>query len=163
MKISKKESVQAKVMDRDTLARLCAGWKVKGHKIVFTNGCFDILHPGHIQLLLEAASLGHKLVLGLNTDTSVKKLKGERRPINDEQSRALLIATQLYVDAVTLFDEETPLELIQAIRPDVLVKGGDYTPETVVGNDFVKTYGAEVVIVPTVAGFSTTSIIGKMQ
>lgn len=150
-------------MDREALARLCAGWKVKGQTVVFTNGCFDILHPGHIQLLLQAAELGDKLVLGLNTDASVKRLKGESRPINDEQSRALIMAAQLYVDAVTLFDENTPLELIQAIRPDVIVKGGDYTPETVVGNDFVTSYGGQVVIVPTVEGFSTTSIINRMK
>jgi D-beta-D-heptose 7-phosphate kinase/D-beta-D-heptose 1-phosphate adenosyltransferase len=163
MKKSKKESVQDKIMDREALARLCAGWKVKGEKVVFTNGCFDILHPGHIQLLLQAAEAGDKLVLGLNTDASVKRLKGEGRPVNDEQSRALIMAAQLYVDAVTLFDEDTPLELIQAIHPDVIVKGGDYTPETVVGNDFVTSYGGKVVIVPTVEGFSTTSIINRMK
>ena len=163
MKRSKKESVQNKVLSREALAHLCSGWRVKGYKIIFTNGCFDILHEGHIALLLTAAELGHKLVLGLNTDASVKKLKGESRPINREQSRALVMAAQLYVDAVTLFDEDTPLELIQAIRPDVIVKGGDYTPETVVGNDFVRSYGGEVVIVPTVQGFSTTNIINKMK
>jgi D-beta-D-heptose 7-phosphate kinase/D-beta-D-heptose 1-phosphate adenosyltransferase len=163
MKKSKKESVQDKIMGREALAHLCAGWKVKGQKIIFTNGCFDILHPGHIQLLLEAAELGDKLVLGLNTDASVKRLKGEGRPVNDEQSRALIMAAQLYVDAVTLFDEDTPLELIQAIHPDVIVKGGDYTPETVVGNDFVTSYGGKVVIIPTVEGFSTTSIINRMK
>jgi rfaE bifunctional protein nucleotidyltransferase chain/domain len=163
MKISKKESVQDKIIGREALARLCAGWKVKGQKVVFTNGCFDILHPGHIQLLLQAAELGDKLVLGLNTDASVKRLKGEGRPVNDEQSRVLIMAAQLYVDAVTLFDEDTPLELIQAIHPDVIVKGGDYTPETVVGNDYVTSYGGQVVIVPTVEGFSTTSIINRMK
>lgn len=163
MKKSKKESVQDKIMTRQELAHLCAGWKVKGHKIIFTNGCFDILHQGHIHLLLDAAELGHKLVVGLNTDASVKRLKGEGRPVTDEQSRAFLMAAQLYVDAVTLFDEDTPMELIEAIRPDVIVKGGDYTPETVVGNDFVKSYGGEVVIIPTVAGFSTTAIIDRLK
>lgn len=163
MKQSKKALVQNKIMSREELAHLCSGWRVKGYKIIFTNGCFDILHQGHIALLLEAAELGHKLVLGLNTDASVKKLKGENRPVNDEQSRALVMASQLYVDAVTLFGEDTPLELIQAIRPDVIVKGGDYTPETVVGNDFVSSYGGQVVIVPTVNGFSTTNIINKMK
>ena len=163
MKKSKKESVQDKIVGREALARLCAGWKVKGQKVVFTNGCFDILHPGHIQLLLQAAELGDKLVLGLNTDASVKRLKGEGRPVNDDQSRALIMAAQLYVDAVTLFDEDTPLELIQTIHPDVIVKGGDYTPETVVGNDYVTSYGGKVVIVPTVEGFSTTSIINRMK
>jgi D-glycero-beta-D-manno-heptose 1-phosphate adenylyltransferase len=163
MKKLKKELVQDKIMGREALTHLCEGWRVKGHKIVFTNGCFDILHQGHIQLLLEAAELGNKLVLGLNTDASVKRLKGEGRPVTDEQSRALTMAAQLYVDAVALFDEDTPLELIQAIKPDVIVKGGDYTPETVVGNDFVKSYGGEVAIVATVEGFSTTAIINKMK
>jgi len=163
MTLSKKESVLHKIVNREILAHLCAGWRVKGAKIVFTNGCFDILHQGHVGLLLEAASLGHKLVLGLNTDASVKKLKGESRPVNDERSRALVMASQLFVDAVTLFDEDTPLELIQAIRPDVIVKGGDYTPETVVGNDFVKSYGGEVVIVPTLEGFSTTAIMERIK
>lgn len=160
---SKLERVQDKIVNRETLAGICAGWRVKGDKIIFTNGCFDILHQGHIKLLLSAAELGNKVVLGLNTDASVKKLKGENRPINDEQSRALVMAAQLFVDAVCLFEEDTPLELIKAIRPDVIVKGGDYTPETVIGNDFVKTYGGEVVIIPTVKGFSTTGIIEKMR
>lgn len=163
MKRSKKESVQDKIMNREDLARLCSGWRVKGHKIVFTNGCFDILHQGHIALLLEAVEQGNKLVLGLNTDASVRRLKGPDRPVNDEQSRAWIMAAQLYVDAVTLFEEDTPLELIQAIRPDVIVKGGDYTPETVVGHEFVSSYGGAVVIVPTVEGFSTSNTIAKMR
>lgn len=163
MNKSKKESVQDKIISREALAHLCAGWRVKSQRVVFTNGCFDILHPGHIQLLLQAAEQGDKLVLGLNTDASVKRLKGEGRPVNDEQSRALIMAAQLYVDAVTLFDEDTPLELIQVIHPDVIVKGGDYTPKTVVGNDFVTSYGGKVIIVPTVEGFSTTSIINRMK
>ena len=163
MQKTKFESVQGKIVDRETLSRICAGWKVNGHKIIFTNGCFDILHQGHIKLLLSAAELGNKVVLGLNTDASVKKLKGKNRPINDEHSRALVMASQLFVDAVCLFDEDTPLELIQAIKPDVIVKGGDYTPVTVVGNDFVKSYGGEVVIIPTLEGFSTTGIIDKLN
>lgn len=163
MKKQKKELVQDKIMSQEALAHLCEGWRVKGQKIVFTNGCFDILHQGHVELLLEAAELGNKLVLGINTDNSVKKLKGEDRPVNNELSRALLLAAQLYVDAVVLFAEDTPLELIQAIRPDVIVKGGDYTPETVVGNDFVKSYGGEVVIVNLVPGFSTTGLIDRLK
>lgn len=163
MQKSKFERIQDKIVDKENLARICAGWRVNGHKIIFTNGCFDILHQGHIKLLLSAAELGNKVVLGLNTDASVKKLKGENRPLNDEYSRALVMASQAFVDAVCLFDEETPLELIQAVKPDVIVKGGDYTPETVVGNDFVKSYGGEVVIVPTIEGFSTTNIISKIK
>jgi D-glycero-beta-D-manno-heptose 1-phosphate adenylyltransferase len=163
MQKSKLESVQSKIVDRETLVRICAGWRVNSNKIVFTNGCFDILHQGHIKLLLSAAESGNKLILGLNTDASVRKLKGENRPVNDEYSRALVMASQLFVDAVCLFDEDTPLELIQIIKPDVIVKGGDYNPETVVGNDFVKSYGGEVVIVPTIEGFSTTNTINKMK
>ena len=163
MKKLKQELVQDKIMDVKTLTNLVEGWRIKGQKIVFTNGCFDILHHGHVALLLQAAELGNRLVLGINTDSSVKKLKGESRPINNEASRALLLAAQLYVDAVVLFDEDTPLELIQALKPDVIVKGGDYTPETVVGNDFVKTYGGETVIIPLVDGFSTTGLIAKMK
>jgi len=160
---SKTERVQDKIIGREALAHLCAGWRVRGEKVVFTNGCFDILHQGHIHLLLQAAEQGTKLVLGLNTDASVRRLKGPGRPVNDEQSRALVMASQLFVDAVCFFDEDTPLELIQAVKPDVIVKGGDYTPETVVGAGFVATYGGSVVIVPTVAGFSTTGIIEKMK
>lgn len=159
----KKDLVHNKIIGRESLAHICAGWRVKGHKIVFTNGCFDILHQGHISLLLEAAELGHKLVLGVNADASVKRLKGEGRPVNDEASRALLLAAQLYVDAVCIFEEDTPRELIQAIRPDVIVKGGDYTPETVVGADFVQSYGGIVAIVPLVAGFSTTNLINNLK
>jgi D-beta-D-heptose 7-phosphate kinase/D-beta-D-heptose 1-phosphate adenosyltransferase len=160
---SKFERIQDKIVNSETLARVVAGWKVKGEKIIFTNGVFDILHQGHIKLLLEAAELGAKVVLGLNADASVKRLKGESRPINDEQSRALIMASQSFIDAVCLFEEDTPLELIQAIKPDIIVKGGDYTPETVVGNDFVKAYGGSVIIIPTVEGFSTTNIIQKMK
>ena len=162
MNKSKKESVQDKIMGREALARLCAGWKVKGQKIVFTNGCFDILHPGHIQLLLQAAESGDKLVLGLNTDASVKRLKGEGRPVNDEQSRALIMAAQIYVDAVTLFDEDTPLQLIDAIRPDVIVKGDDYSEEQVVGGKEVKSWGGSVKLIPLVQGRSTSNLIKKL-
>jgi len=163
MQKTKLQSVESKIVDRQTLAHLCAGWRVNSHKIVFTNGCFDILHQGHIKLLLSAAELGNKLVVGLNTDASVRKLKGENRPVNNEYSRALVMASQLFVDAVCLFDEDTPLELIQIVKPDVIVKGGDYTPETVVGNDFVQSYGGRTVIIPTVEGFSTTGIIERMK
>ncbi len=159
----KQAQVQDRIMNIKTLVHLCAGWRLKGEKIVFTNGCFDILHQGHIQLLLAAAELGHRLVLGLNTDASVRQLKGEDRPVNKEHSRAMLLAAQLFVDAVVLFDEPTPIQLIQAIRPDVLVKGGDYTPETVVGHELVAGYGGQVVIIPTVPGFSTTGIIERMK
>lgn len=163
MQLTKSEILQHKIVDRAALAHLCAGWRVRSQTIVFTNGCFDILHQGHIKLLANAAEQGNNVILGLNTDASVKRLKGESRPVNDEQSRALVMAAQLFVDAVCLFEEDTPLELIKIIKPDVIVKGGDYTPETVVGNDFVKSYGGKVVIIPTIQGFSTTGIIEKMK
>lgn len=161
--VSKQQSIENKIVTREVLAHLCAGWRVKGHKIVFTNGCFDLLHRGHIATLLAAAEAGDKVVVGLNTDASVQQLKGPTRPVQQEDDRALIMAAQAYVDAVVLFGEETPLELIQAIQPDIIVKGGDYTPESVVGKDVVEARGGKVVIVPLEAGRSTTNIIGKMK
>ena len=159
--ISKKESIQNKIMTREALAHLCAGWRVKGYRIVFTNGVFDLLHKGHITILLEAAAAGDRLVTGLNTDASVQRLKGPSRPVQEQDDRAFIMASQAYVDAVTLFDEDTPLELIRAIKPDVIIKGGDYKPDQVVGKDIVESYGGEVVIVPLEEGRSTTNIIKK--
>jgi D-beta-D-heptose 7-phosphate kinase/D-beta-D-heptose 1-phosphate adenosyltransferase len=160
---SKREIISDKIMPLPELLRECAGWRVKSKRIVFTNGCFDILHPGHVQLLLEAAEFGTKLIVGLNADASVRKLKGAGRPVNSWQARALLLAAQAYVDAVAIFEEETPIELIQALRPDVLVKGGDYKAETVVGAELVKSYGGDIKIVPLVDGFSTTRIIEGLK
>ena len=138
-------------------------WRLLGKKIVFTNGVFDILHQGHIASLSEAASYGHILIVGVNADASVKRLKGETRPINSEQSRALLLASLVMIDAVLIFEEDTPLHLITNILPDVLVKGGDYTVEQIVGAKEVIANGGEVKIVPIVEGFSTTGIIEKMR
>lgn len=138
-------------------------WKFKNDKIVFTNGCFDILHKGHIEYLAKAASLGTKLIIGLNTDNSVKKLKGESRPVNDEKARALLLASLAFVDKVILFDTDTPYDLIHKIQPDILVKGGDYKPEDIVGYDIVKAKGGEVVTLDFIEGYSTTSVIEKMK
>ena len=138
-------------------------WRLLGKKIVFTNGVFDILHQGHIASLSEAASYGHILIVGVNADASVKRLKGETRPINSEQSRALLIASLVMIDAVLVFEEDTPLHLITNILPDVLVKGGDYTLEQIVGAKEVIANGGEVKIAPIVEGFSTTRIIEKMR
>lgn len=138
-------------------------WRLLGKKIVFTNGVFDILHQGHIASLSEAASYGHILIVGVNADASVKRLKGETRPINSEQSRALLIASLVMIDAVLIFEEDTPLHLITNILPDVLVKGGDYTVEQIVGAKEVIANGGEVKIAPIVEGFSTTRIIEKMR
>ena len=138
-------------------------WRLLGKKIVFTNGVFDILHQGHIASLSEAASYGHILIVGVNADASVKRLKGETRPINSEQSRALLLASLVMIDAVLIFEEDTPLHLITNILPDVLVKGGDYTLEKIVGSKEVIANGGEVKIAPIVEGFSTTRIIEKMR
>ena len=137
-------------------------WELLDKKVVFTNGVFDILHHGHISLLSQAATFSDILVVGINSDASVKKLKGNSRPINSEGSRALLIASLVMVDVVVIFDEETPYELIKKIQPAVLVKGGDYTIDTIVGADEVINNGGAVKIIPTEEGFSTTGIIGKM-
>jgi D-beta-D-heptose 7-phosphate kinase/D-beta-D-heptose 1-phosphate adenosyltransferase len=134
----------------------------RGETIVFTNGCFDLLHVGHIQYLQQARALGDCLVVALNDDTSVRLLKGERRPLLPQQERARILAALGCVDYVTIFSEATPLALITHLRPDVLVKGGDYTPETVVGRDVVEAYGGRVCIMPYMAGISTTEIIGSI-
>ena len=138
-------------------------WRFKDDKIVFTNGCFDILHRGHIEYLAKAASLGTKLVIGLNTDASVKRLKGDSRPINDENARALLLASLVFVDKVILFDTDTPRDLIDFVQPDVFVKGGDYKPEEIEGYDIVKAKGGEIVTLDFVEVYSTTSLIEKMK
>jgi D-beta-D-heptose 7-phosphate kinase/D-beta-D-heptose 1-phosphate adenosyltransferase len=161
--MKKKSRINHKIFDRDTLAQKVAAWKKEGSKIVFTNGCFDILHKGHLQVLQESASFGDILIVGLNTDASVKKLKGDQRPVNDEAFRTLMMANLEIVDAVTVFPEDTPLELIKKIRPDVIVKGGDYTPEQVVGCEVVLLNGGEIKIVPIVKGYSTTAIIDAIQ
>jgi D-glycero-beta-D-manno-heptose 1-phosphate adenylyltransferase len=145
------------------LERKLAQWRIIGKTVVFTNGCFDILHAGHIASLTEAAQHGDILIVGLNADASLKGLKGPNRPINDENARALLLASLVIVDAVVLFSQPTPLELILKIRPDVLVKGGDYKVEDIAGAKEVIGWGGKVVINPLVEGFSTTSIINKIQ
>ena len=134
-----------------------------GKSIVFTNGVFDILHPGHIFSLSQAAKEADFLIVGLNSDNSVKRLKGQQRPVNNQDSRALLLASLLMVDAVVIFEEDTPLELINSLRPDVLVKGGDYTIEQIVGAKEVISNGGRVVINPVIEGYSTTSTIEKLK
>lgn len=155
--------LQDKIIDIKTLVKRTNGWKLKSEKIVFTNGCFDILHRGHIKILAAAADCGNRLIVGVNTDASVKRLKGPTRPINNQEDRALLLAALAQVDAVVLFDEDTPLEVIKALRPDVLVKGGDYTIETVVGSDVVAEYGGKTEIIDLESGYSTTNIIKKSK
>lgn len=156
-------SIPDKIFTLDGLIHQVRRWQLQNRKIVFTNGVFDILHEGHITSLSEAAACGDVLIVGVNTDASVKRLKGENRPVNNEDSRALLLASLVIVDAVILFDEDTPLNLITRILPDVLVKGGDYTLEQIVGAKEVMANGGEVKIVPILEGFSTTALIQKIK
>ena len=156
-------SIPNRIFTLDELVHQVKRWRLHNKKIVYTNGVFDILHEGHIASLTEAASFGHILIVGVNTDASVKRLKGESRPVNKEQSRALLLAAMVMTDGIILFEEDTPLNLITAIMPDVLVKGGDYTMEQIVGAKEVMANGGEVKIVPILEGFSTTAIIQKMK
>lgn len=142
--------------------RLLTIWKFHGKKIVFTNGCFDILHLGHIDYLSKARDLGDILVIGLNTDLSVKKIKGSTRPIQDEISRSMVLAALGFVDAVVFFGEETPYNLIKATQPDILVKGADYKPEDIVGYDIVKNKGGKIVTIEFLEGYSTTAIEKKI-
>lgn len=134
----------------------------RGSKIVFTNGCFDILHVGHVRYLKQAKALGDILVVGLNTDASVKRLKGESRPVQTEEDRQEILASLECVDFVSLFGEETPIKLIEAVRPDFLVKGGDWPVEKIVGHEFVKSYGGKTMSLPFVPGKSTTSILERV-
>ncbi len=143
-------------------SRMLSFLNFKNQKIVFTNGCFDIIHRGHIEYLTKAAEFGDFFIIGLNTDSSVNKLKGNNRPIQDEESRALILASFQFVNAVVLFSEDTPYNLIKTIQPDVLVKGSDYTIENIVGNDIVIAKGGEVKTIDFVEGFSTTSILSKI-
>lgn len=163
MALSKRNLIEQKIVAANNLKFICAGWRVNSQKIVFTNGCFDILHRGHIEVLMQAAAQGHRLIVGVNTDASVKRLKGSSRPINQEYNRCLLLAALTVVDAVCLFDEDTPLELIKLVLPDVLVKGGDYTEATIVGATEVKNNGGNIVIVPTLDNYSTTNIIAQLS
>ena len=157
------EAINAKIMDRDTLSNQLEIWRNEGKKLVFTNGCFDILHRGHVTYLAQVADMGDVLLVGLNTDASVRRLKGESRPVNDEQARALVLAALQFVDAVVLFEEDTPYELIRFVQPDILVKGNDYRVEDIVGYDIVKAKGGEVRTVALVDGYSTTEILAKAK
>ena len=137
--------------------------KLHNQKIVFTNGCFDVLHYGHVRYLLDAKSLGDLLVVGLNSDDSVRRLKGESRPINGEKERAFVLAALEFVDYIVVFEEDTPKKLIETVKPDVLVKGGDYQIENIVGADFVIQNGGTVTTIPFVEGFSSTRIIEQLN
>ncbi|HDP24938.1 MAG TPA: D-glycero-beta-D-manno-heptose 1-phosphate adenylyltransferase [Deltaproteobacteria bacterium] len=152
-----------KVLNRDTLVDTMNTMKSRGMKVVFTNGCFDIIHPGHVSYLSHARSLGDCLVVGVNADASVTRIKGPGRPINDETSRASVLAALSSVDYVMIFEEDTPYELISLVKPDVLVKGGDWKPEHIVGADIVKASGGEVHAIDFLQGYSTTSLIQKIH
>ena len=156
-------AIKNKVFTLPSLIAAIAGWRLRGLTVSFTNGCFDILHEGHIFSLSQAANEADILIVGVNSDASTKRLKGEERPVNNEQSRSLLLASLAIVDAVVIFEEDTPLNLITNILPDVIVKGGDYTIEQIVGAKEVIANGGRVVINPIVQGFSTTGIIEKIR
>ncbi len=157
-------SADKRIVDMVQVQRLCNIWRMKGDRIVFTNGCFDILHRGHVEYLQEAAALGDRLVIGLNSDESVRRQnKGPERPLNDQDSRAKVLTALRLVDAVMIFDQDTPLELIQAIGPDVLVKGGDWTEDKIVGAGYVRSMGGDVRSLKLVEGFSTTSLVDRIR
>lgn len=164
--------IQDKIVSAETAVLRSNMWKMNGNQIVFTNGCFDILHKGHVTYLAKASELGSKLVVGINTDDSVKRLnKAENRPINQELDRAIVLASLGFIDLIVLFNEDTPLALIQQINPNILVKGADYDAnETdpnsktyIIGSDFTRQNGGQVATIPLEEGFSTTSLIAKMK
>lgn len=156
------EQIEQKIQTWEQIAITAAAWKSAGERIVFTNGCFDILHYGHLHYLAAARDVGDRLVVGLNSADSVRRLKGPNRPINDELTRTHLLAALEVVDAVVVFESDTPLELIALIQPDFLVKGGDWRPEQIVGSDIVLARGGQVLSLPFVQGYSTTNIEQKI-
>jgi D-beta-D-heptose 7-phosphate kinase/D-beta-D-heptose 1-phosphate adenosyltransferase len=151
------------IVNRETLKQSLLSWREAGQVIVFTNGCFDILHRGHVEYLNSAKNLGDILVLGLNSDESVKRLKGPDRPVVSEDDRAFILSQLISVDAVVIFDEDTPIPLLKLIKPDILVKGGDYGLDQVVGREIVEENGGKVMTIALVEGKSTTDLIGKIQ
>ena len=155
--------INERIFSAEHLQSQIKWWRLINKTIAFTNGVFDILHEGHIKILSRAASFADVLIIGVNSDNSVKRLKGTGRPINNQQSRSLILASLIITDAVIIFDEDTPLNLIKSIMPDVLIKGGDYTSTTIVGANEVISNGGKVEIIPLEEGFSTTSIIEKMK
>ena len=160
--MSQWNTLQSKVYNTTSLKLQVAEWRKDNQKIVFTNGCFDLFHLGHVNYLAKARDLGSKLIIGLNTDASVSRIKGPSRPVKDQKSRATILAAMLFVDAVIFFDEETPIDLITWVQPDFLVKGGDYTLEGVVGHEIVLENGGEVKTIPFVEGYSSSKLIEKI-
>jgi rfaE bifunctional protein nucleotidyltransferase chain/domain len=156
--MGKLDFISSKIFSLDHISKQCAAWRLKDRKIVFTNGCFDLLHLGHIEYLAKAADFGGALIVGLNSDSSVRKIKGHHRPINDEHSRSIVLASFSFVDAVVIFNEETPYELIKVIQPDILIKGKDYKAEEIVGYDIVQSNGGKIITIDLTEGYSTTKI-----
>lgn len=154
--------IHQKIQNHDALAITLSQWRASGQRIVFTNGCFDLLHYGHLHYLAQARDLADRLVVGLNSAASVRRLKGPNRPINDDLTRTHLLAALEMVDAVVIFEADTPLELIKIVKPDILVKGGDWQPEQIVGSALVLTLGGQVLSLPFIAGYSTTNIEQKI-
>ena len=154
--------LQSKITSKSELESQLISWRSHDQKIVFTNGCFDLLHLGHVDYLAKARDLGDRLIIGLNTDASVQELKGPSRPVKDELSRAHILAAMQFVDAVIFFEEETPIDLISWVNPDVLVKGGDYTIEGIVGYEIVLANGGEVQTIAFVEGYSSSKLIDKI-
>jgi len=155
--------VKNKIVSLSEGEKTIENWKHDGNKIVFTNGCFDLIHLGHVDYLEKASNKGTKLVVGLNTDTSVTRLKGKNRPIMDENSRARILASMEFVDLVILFAEDTPYDLISLLKPDILIKGSDYLTENIVGSDIVLKNGGEVLTIDMVKGYSTSNVINKIK
>jgi rfaE bifunctional protein nucleotidyltransferase chain/domain len=154
--------IESKIQSNDQITQTIARWRAAGDTIVFTNGCFDLLHYGHLHYLAAARDLGNRLVVGLNSAESVRRLKGPARPINDEATRTHSLAALEMVDAVVVFEADTPLDLIERLQPDVLVKGGDWKPEQIVGSETVRSRGGQVLSLPFVEGYSTTNIEQKI-
>ncbi|MDX1685517.1 MAG: D-glycero-beta-D-manno-heptose 1-phosphate adenylyltransferase [Saprospiraceae bacterium] len=156
-------SLKHKIKNREEAMKTCQSWRASNERIVFTNGCFDLIHPGHVIYLESARALGERLVVGINSDASVKRLKGASRPVQEERARALVLAGLASIDLITIFDEDTPLELIKAIDPDILVKGGDWSTDQIVGGEYITEQGGMVKSLPFEEGYSTTSIVEKIR
>jgi rfaE bifunctional protein nucleotidyltransferase chain/domain len=160
--VNHKTYIENKILNLEQLLPKLSIWRMKQEKIVFTNGCFDLLHYGHIDYLSKAADLGNKLIIGLNSDDSIHRLKGKHRPIKDQKSREIILAALHFVDIVIVFNQDTPLKLIQSIQPNFLVKGGDWKPEQIVGSEDVIKNGGKVMSIPFVNGYSTTNLERKI-
>ena len=155
--------IRKKIINTDNLILKVSQWKKNKMKVSFTNGCFDILHLGHLEILTKSKEFGDRLIVAVNSDESVRKLKGKARPINDFQTRSNILASFSFVDYVVEFSDDTPKKLIQIIKPDFLIKGGDYKKKNIVGNDIVSSYGGETIIIPLIDGLSSTNTINKLK